>query len=505
MSEREAFALETAADTLGFDPQTGCLTSFRRKAATEQEFIANTPEHPAFVIAYLDGDRRYRLLSSQAAEQVQVRIESGREDETQILAATYRRLDGLDLDVTFWVCAGAHEAMSHWSISLRNGAGLEIVDVQFPFLVCAYELGGSHGSEAIVLPHGYGSGRLITNPGAARASGGAWKMALAPDNWRAWALSRVAGHSNHYPGTQFAQFLAYYSDRAGIYLACDDTAGNVKRFAALHRDPGIRLGVAHIGDWPSSGERRLEYDILLGSFEGDWYAAAGLYRDWTLAQPWAVPLHRRRDVPAWLLDSPVYITIRPQGVLDEGPVFPVDEFLPYEKCIPLLEQVAARVQAPVVAMFMGWESAGSWIYPDSLPPIGGEASLTEFSRQARARGWHVGTFSNGSRWVVGHRWNGYDGWPYFEQHGGAQSICREADGTMWQMGLDAWRQFITCCLGTGITREIAVDWVRHLIAWGLEALQFFDQNHGTATFPCFAADHEHPPCRASGWPRRCSR
>ena len=53
------------------------------------------------------------------------------------------------------------------------------------------------------------------------------------------------------------------------------------------------------------GERQLEYEVVLGSFEGDWYAAAERYRQWSHRQPWAGrPLHRRRDVPGWLLDSP---------------------------------------------------------------------------------------------------------------------------------------------------------------------------------------------------------
>jgi hypothetical protein len=38
-----------------------------------------------------------------------------------------------------------------------------------------------------------------------------------------------------------------------------------------------------------------------------------------------------------------------------------------------------------------------------------------------------------------------------------------------------------------------VDFVKRLIDWGFESIQFFDQNCGAATFACFAADHEHPP------------
>ena len=119
-------------------------------------------------------------------------------------------------------------------------------------------------------------------------------------------------------------------------------------------------------------------------------------------------MHRRKDIPAWSVDSPVHITVRPQGELDMGPVFPVKEFLPYEKTLPLLQKIARRVEAPLSVIIMGWERGGSWVYPDCFPPIGGDESITRFTRAARERGWHVGSFCNGTRWVISHAWNGYD-------------------------------------------------------------------------------------------------
>ena len=118
----------------------------------------------------------------------------------------------------------------------------------------------------------------------------------------------------HYPGFMFAQFLAWYTQRGGVYLACEDTAGNckvlkavkrVRRHAAWHRTRR-RLALARCA--------KLEYDVVLGSFAGDWYDAADLYRNWSLHQKWATPLCKRKDVPKWLLDSPVYITVRPQAI-----------------------------------------------------------------------------------------------------------------------------------------------------------------------------------------------
>jgi hypothetical protein len=477
----DCLEFETLNEVLKLDSKTGALVSCCAKFVPDQEFITPALDHPTFIIQYLDAEFQYQVLTSNQAGSLSIR--TGTEGDIQILTVEFHKVGGLELDVTTRLRADRSEPLSRWTISVSNNAGIQIVDVQYPMVVCSYNLGGKPGSEALLQPNWVGE--LIQAPAMER---------LGPDCPAVWQLNRENGVFAHYPGGQFAQFMAYYNDRAGLYLACEDTEGNVKRFRAVHREPGMRIGVAHIGDWPAQGERILEYDTVLGTFNGDWYTAAGMYRDWSLKQKWATPLHRRTDVPAWLLDSPPYITIRPQGVLDAGPVFPIQEFLPYEKCIPLLEKIAERVQSPVVAVLMAWERGGSWVYPDCFPPIGGDTSLAHFVGLARHRNWHVGSFCNGTRWVMRHNWNGYDGRAYFKEQGGSESVCCLPDGSPWSEIWDtSWRPSYECCLGTEKTRQVAEDFVKHLIGWGMESIQFFDQNCGATTFPCFASDHGHPP------------
>ena len=83
--------------------------------------------------------------------------------------------------------------------------------------------------------------------------------------------------------------MAYFNDISGLYVASNDIEGNIKRFAAVHRAPGIRLGISHVGDWPSTGRRKLEYDVVMCSFQGDWYDAADIYRKWSFKQKWFIP------------------------------------------------------------------------------------------------------------------------------------------------------------------------------------------------------------------------
>jgi len=467
--------LETATDYLTYDRNTGRLLSLTPKHLPEVELLASASDHPVFALQYLSEDREYRYVDSRSASKPSVTC--SKTDDGQTLTLSFARVGGQDLDVTLTVRASTQESLSRWTCTVRNGAGIQIVDVQFPFVVVPLD-------GAVVLPAGH-AGSLMTGETLGN---------LATDEPRQWHFIPEHGNSPHYPGRVFAQFLAWYGDLAGVYLACEDTEGNVKLIKPLRREPGLRLGLAHIGDWPIDGERTLEYEVLLGSFTGDWYDAADLYRNWSLKQKWATPLTKRTDTPQWLLDSPPHITIRLQGYVDAGPAPAIEEFLPYEKCIPLLAGIAEGVGAPLVAVLMSWERGGPWVYPDCFPPVGGDESLTRFAHLARERGWHVGSFCNGTRWVMKHLYNDYDGGEYFERNHGERGVCRRHDGDMWAERWDAnWRPSYICCMAQEQTKQIARDFVKRLIGWGMESIQFFDQNCNAATFPCFASDHGHPP------------
>ena len=411
--------LENANHSLAFDRKTGRLLSLRAKEAPDQEFAVASDALPVFVIQHLTEKSEFRQISSAEARKVDI------QSTGTALIARFSGLAGLDLAATVTVRMAENDPLSYWSMSVRNHAGIAITDIQFPFVVAPYHLGGTPGSEALLQP--LTTGRFIQAPGPGD---------LEPDSPHAWQFRPEKFDTHHYPGLTFAQFLAYFNDRAGLYIACQDNSGAIKLIKPVHsRAGGVRLGISHVGDWPTDGERDLGYDIVIQTFKGDWYDAASLYRDWSLKQRWATaPLHKRTDVPDWLLDSPPHIIVRMQGQVDAGPTNPNQEFLPYPKLIPLLEKVSERLGAPVVPVVMSWERPGPWVYPDCFPPVGGDESLQEFSEQARAKGWHVGSYCNGTRWVTGHFWSGYDGNKYYAEQQGDKTVCRTYDQRPWPEG-----------------------------------------------------------------------
>ena len=110
--------LRTDTESLAFDRRSGRLVSFRAHRAPDQEFIASTAEHPAFVLQYLDKTGNYQRLTSLDAEQM--RLSCNRRKERTTLKMTFCRLAGLDLDVTLTVRAAAAEPGTRWQLTLDN-------------------------------------------------------------------------------------------------------------------------------------------------------------------------------------------------------------------------------------------------------------------------------------------------------------------------------------------------------------------------------------------------
>jgi len=484
MGRRDIIAAETFNERLEFDKDTGRIVSFKSKHAQDQEFITMN-DSPCFVIQYLDGLKEFRQLDSTSAEATN--FEKEETDGNTVLSWEFKSLGNMQIDALVSIKTCSKEEFSYWSIEVKNNSGIMVTDVQFPFIVVSYNLDGTPGTEALLRP--FSAGDLIKSPEPQN---------LEPDSPHAWQFRPENGDAAHYPGMTFAQFLAYYNDRAGIYVSCQDANGYIKLIKPVHSGKGIRLGIAHVGDWPANGERKLEYDIVLGSFKGNWQDAADLYRKWSYRQEWANnPLWKRKDVPEWLLDSPPHIILRMQGRLDEGPTERNEEFLPYKKTIPLLETISEKVDSRLNPIVMSWERVGPWVYPDCFPPVGGEEALKEFTEIARERGWHVGSYCNGTRWVTAHYWSGYDGQRYFEENGGENCVCRTKDQEMWKENWDIlWRPSYPCCIHVEKTLEIAYNFIEKLMDMGIDWIQFFDQNNGACSFPCYSESHGHAPVPA---------
>src|ERR1019366_10725011 len=88
----------------------------------------------------------FQQIDSTQAQKVNTRTADDK------VIADFTGLSGLDLEATVTIRTRENDALTYWTISVRNHANIAITDVQFPFVVSPYHLGGKPGSEALLQP-----------------------------------------------------------------------------------------------------------------------------------------------------------------------------------------------------------------------------------------------------------------------------------------------------------------------------------------------------------------
>ncbi len=201
----------------------------------------------------------------------------------------------MDVEVTVTLRAG--DPLSYWRINILNrsiyGTGIRhyprltkygIERVRFPLLTLAPI--GKPEDDVFLYPRYRGG--LIEKPFQQRNT-----VAFYPHNFN-------------------MQFQALYNKKTnnGIYLGTRDPAACFMVFDIKHRASKI---VWHPGHFPPNitfaGEDfNLPYDCVVGPFQGDWYDASQIYREWAVKQSWCRKgkLSVRQDIPKWFKEAPLF-------------------------------------------------------------------------------------------------------------------------------------------------------------------------------------------------------
>jgi len=273
------------------------------------------------------------------------------------------------LEVVVTVGLRASQPMTDWHIAVSGLGTLGVEQVRFPRIAGIPSLGEG---EALAVPRWMG--QLTHDP----------RAQLAGRDGRGRRLEWA------YPGALAMQMLAYYrADRAGLYLATDDTLAHRKTFA-LEGDGGGVLAyevVQALSDPASPRDAWAPtFGAQVGTFHGDWLTAVERYRAWGTRQRWARESRLATGrVPAWLLDTGMWVWNRGRspGVL------------------PPAEALRDSLGLPV-SVFWHWWHQGPYdtSFPDYLPPREGVTSFVRAVREAHAADVHMMTYMNQRLWCT---------------------------------------------------------------------------------------------------------
>lgn len=244
--------LETAETRIGFDPERhGAIVSLIDKT-TGRDLAAPKSSVPLLYELNFEG---LPPLTEASAKQVTVK----REGDRVIIVAREHEAAPVAVECQFRTEPGSPLILGR--ISLKCSSDLTLTSVRFPALAWQKQFDARPEREFLVLPRN--DGCLIQAPAS---------LGWLP--------------SGPYPGSVSMQFLAHYGDAVGVYAAAYDSRCFAKNFGIEKRGDAFRLALIHRPELLPRREWRMEYEVAIGTFHGDWQVAADLYKRWAIQQPW---------------------------------------------------------------------------------------------------------------------------------------------------------------------------------------------------------------------------
>lgn len=466
---------------LMINPDKGTIESFEATGAGKngELLIPNHGQLPIFKMELMSSDRKFQTVTS--AEAKKITVSKSLQNWGELIVMDFEGIGSINAGAQVTVRCPNNEPLTYWSIEINNPTKLWIGHIQFPVVEIPFDNNPTDENCGHILSSLYDG--VLLGPIKPGMVAGAWRNSRrnTPETWR----------STNYPRECTIQMMAYYKPTGGLYIACEDPTGMPKLVAPMLEPDGVTMGLGHYPATQGPGKTKLPYEVVIGAFQGDWYNAAAIYREWAEKQPFcAQKLSERTNQPKWLLEPLVGATFPMRGQGDWDPPAAVNpEYTPAINSLPYLDKLSKAFNAPLMPIVFNWEKAGPWVQPDAFPPVGGTNKMREFMKKARAKGWHPMLYGDGVNWVVAQKNTGYNGMPYFKAHGGDSAIIQRWNGSSGPG--TSWRTLYNTCVATPSARRMIVGMTRGMAALDPDVIQQFDQ--GVGAVACYAADHGHPP------------
>lgn len=330
-------------------------------------------------------------------------------------------------------------SLSYWSLQVDLPEGWQVVRADFPVMP---NVGVKDGLK-LAVPTGWGLEYDVT-------------PAL---QW-----------SGTYPSLVSAmQFVTFYGGGTGLYIGMHDPEANHKHLAVKGSAEGPGFTCTN---WPAIAKTpekvyRVPYEAVIGVFDGDYWNAAQIYREFTLKTPWgkAGPVSRR-PIPKWLTDTELWLM--PDAK-------PLDNVEPCKKA-------AEFFGVPISLHWYNWHQIPfDTLYPEYFP------TLPHFKQGVKAlqvAGFHAMPYINGRLCDPKSKtWTDEGGSksaalqennePYTEVYGSEVPLNVMCPYTA------QWQEKIAGLAGR-LTNEYGVDGV------------YIDQICAAGANRCFDASHGHP-------------
>jgi hypothetical protein len=480
----DSIVVRTAQYTLQLNGENGDIESLQ---ANGRELVYKSGKARAlFGLRFREVDGKPVDVTALGAKSFSIAREEGPDEARLVLS--YSELDGRPVNVTVTVRCPLREPMTYWSLALENHTGLRLDHVDFPTVVTPNDLVGKGGDARLFWPAMEG---VVVED-----------LALRESFWWKWQPIEhpAMGWLGLYPSACPMQFMAYYGNQAGLYIAAQDKESYPKgiEFHA-HPDGGIFLDYRLFPGGILEPSYAMPYEMAIGVFQGDWYNAADRYRGWLehSGMPRPPKLAENPARPDWVDDSPIVVTYPVRGTKDLGDMTP-NEYFPYTHALPDLRDLAAQFDSKVLALLMHWEGSAPWAPPYVWPPYGGTDDFAEFVKTLYDEGNRVGLYASGTGYTIRSNTDPtYDKTTEFNEKHLLDIVTQAPDGKPAENGVcagpHAQRIGYDMCPANDWVKDVVTREVAKILPSGVDYLQYFDQNLGGSCYRCYAHTHGHPP------------
>lgn len=373
-----------------------------------------------------------------------------------------------------------------YTFSLENRSKQCIEWIDFPQIAVPNDLVAAGGSGRVVLDVNEG---LLINDLAA-------KEAFYPYSYREMEYPSE-GLYQMFPAAVQSQFMAYYDDTCGLYMAAEDKERSIKGVNfGPYGEEAIKLQFRlYPGIYAQESCYQLPYAIIMELFQGDWHDAAELYRRWfeTNLPHGLTKTEYNHTLPEWYLDSPLVVTYPVQGIHDMDEAKP-NKLFPYHKVLPYLEDIAAKTGSRILDILMHWEGTAPWAPPYVWPPLGGEEIFKDFCKELHKRNFLLGVYCSGISYTIHSNINNYNNEQAIESEGLKRFMCTPPGGGEPVSNIcQGQRKSYDMCISQEFTKQVLCEEARKMASSGLDYIQILDQNHGGTPYFCYSMQHGHPP------------
>ncbi|MGQ8334911.1 DUF6259 domain-containing protein [Sunxiuqinia sp. A32] len=404
------------------------------------------------------------------------------------ITISFSQFEDIDLFAIVTVDVSKDSPFMNWNIIVDNNSPYLMDYIDFPNVVVPNDLIGNGGDSRIFWPAQEG---VVIEDINIREEGIRKYQPIEYPNLLGWI--------GMYPSSAQTQFMAYYSSQGGLYMATHDDQCHPKgiEYCKTGRN-GIKMEYHLFTTGAGKGKHKLPYNMVIGTFEGDWYDAADIYRNWVESSKISYPkkISENENLPLWYFESPVVVTYPIRGQKDMGDMT-LNELYPYTNALPIIDKLGKAFDSKILSLLMHWEGSAPWAPPYAWPPYGSITNFNQFVENLHDNGNYIGLYASGIGYTLRSNtdttFNKYD---EFEKLGLEKIMKKAPDGGFSSNNVcaapHAQRLGYDMCPTNRFVKDVVVSQVSQMVSEGnVDYIQYFDQNLGGACYGCYSNNHGH--------------